>query len=115
MCTFLHSNISRWSQWVALNAVSCLTSLGLCFGLIVSWQERRILGSIYSMTQQLRCQRGRQQQWDLEQPVESMELLISHSCSLDYLVRRDLYRATVIHFFELYSNRSLGWLRGPSM
>ncbi|KAF7662820.1 hypothetical protein LDENG_00225690 [Lucifuga dentata] len=49
---------------------------------------RRILGSIYGMTQHLRCQMGGQQQWDLEKPVESMEHLIIRNCNLEYLGKR---------------------------
>ncbi|AWP09797.1 Hypothetical protein SMAX5B_014486 [Scophthalmus maximus] len=50
---------------------------------------RRILVSIYGMTQQIRCQRGGRLQFDLEKPVESMEQLIIHKCSPDYLGKRN--------------------------
>ncbi|XP_068997003.1 uncharacterized protein C20orf204 homolog [Embiotoca jacksoni] len=53
-----------------------------------SEKARRILVSIYGMTQQMRCQRGGKQQSDLEKPVESMELLITRKCSPDYLGKR---------------------------
>lgn len=53
----------------------------------VSWQARRILVSVYGMTQQMRCQMRGTQQSDLVKPLESMEQLIIHNCSPDYLVR----------------------------
>ncbi|KAM8755470.1 uncharacterized protein AB9X84_011927 [Acanthopagrus schlegelii] len=53
-----------------------------------SGKARRILVSIYGMTQQMRCQRGGKQQSDLEKPLESMEQLIIHNCSPDYLGRK---------------------------
>ncbi|AWP09798.1 Hypothetical protein SMAX5B_014486 [Scophthalmus maximus] len=52
-------------------------------------KARRILVSIYGMTQQIRCQRGGRLQFDLEKPVESMEQLIIHKCSPDYLGKRN--------------------------
>ncbi|GAA6229023.1 probable basic-leucine zipper transcription factor R isoform X2 [Lates japonicus] len=51
-------------------------------------KARRILVSIYGMTQQIRCQRNGKKQSDLERPVESMEQLIIHNCSPDYLGKR---------------------------
>lgn len=50
-----------------------------------SGKAHRILVSIYGLTQQVRCQRGGNQQSDLEKPLESMERLIIHNCSPDYL------------------------------
>lgn len=55
---------------------------------IAPWQPRRILNSIYGMTQQMRCQRSGKQQPDLEKPLESMKQLIIHNCSPGYLVRQ---------------------------
>lgn len=54
---------------------------------VISWQARRILVSIYGMTQQMRCQRSGKKQSDLEKPVESMGQLIVQNCSPQYLVR----------------------------
>ncbi|CAB1451954.1 unnamed protein product [Pleuronectes platessa] len=51
-------------------------------------KARRILVSIYGMTQQVRCHRSGEQRSDLEKPVESMEQLVVHNCSPDYLGRR---------------------------
>lgn len=51
-------------------------------------KARRILASIYGMTQQIRCKRSGKQQSDLEKPLESMEQLIIHNCSPDYLGKR---------------------------
>lgn len=53
-----------------------------------SGKARRILASIYGMTQKTRCQRGGNQPSNLERPVESMEQLITHKCSPDYLGKR---------------------------
>lgn len=53
-----------------------------------SGKARRILISIYGMTHQVRCQRSGKQQSDLEKPLESMEQLIVHNCSPDYLGRK---------------------------
>ncbi|MEQ2272016.1 hypothetical protein XENORESO_016706 [Xenotaenia resolanae] len=50
-------------------------------------QARRILVSIYGMTQQILCQRSGKQT-DLVKPVESMELLISHKCSPNYMAKK---------------------------
>lgn len=54
---------------------------------VISWQARRILVSIYGMTQQMRCQGSGKNQSDLEKPVESMEQLIVQNCRPQYLVR----------------------------
>ncbi|KAM7411741.1 hypothetical protein PAMA_021629 [Pampus argenteus] len=53
-----------------------------------SGKAHRILGSIYSMTQQTRCQRNGKRQPDLEKPLERMEQLIIHNCSPDYLGKK---------------------------
>lgn len=53
-----------------------------------SGKARRILVSIYGMTQQMRCQRSGTQQSDLVKPLESMEQLIIHNCSPDYLGKK---------------------------
>ncbi|KAM4736957.1 uncharacterized protein FYW61_004588 [Anableps anableps] len=52
-----------------------------------SGKERRILVSIYGMTQQILCQR-RGKQPDLEKPVESMERLIIQNCSPVYMAKK---------------------------
>lgn len=53
-----------------------------------SGKARRILGSIYGMTQKMRCQRGGKQQPELDKPLESMEQLIIHNCKPDYLGKK---------------------------
>ncbi|XP_078144550.1 uncharacterized protein LOC144542327 [Centroberyx gerrardi] len=53
-----------------------------------SGKAHHILRSIYVLTQQFRCQRAGNRQRDLEKPVESMDQLISHNCSHDYLGKR---------------------------
>lgn len=50
-----------------------------------SGKARRILVSIYGMTQQMRCQGSGKNQSDLEKPVESMGQLIVQNCRLQYL------------------------------
>lgn len=68
-----------------LNAVSFST---IFFCHTIPWQARRILISIYDMTQKIRCERIGKQQLDLARPLESMEQLIVKNCSPDCLVRR---------------------------
>lgn len=53
-----------------------------------SGKARRILVSIFGMTRQMRCQRSGKQQSDLERPLVSMEQLIIHNCSPDYLGKK---------------------------
>ncbi|KAF1390375.1 hypothetical protein PFLUV_G00057390 [Perca fluviatilis] len=53
-----------------------------------SGKTRRILVSIYGMTQQMRCQMGAKQTSNLEKPLVSMEQLIVHNCSPDYLGKK---------------------------
>ncbi|KAK2897530.1 hypothetical protein Q8A73_013910 [Channa argus] len=53
-----------------------------------SVKAHRILSSIYSMTQQMRCQRSGKQLAYLEKPLESMEQLIIHNCKPNYLGKK---------------------------
>lgn len=62
-------------------------SFSLLFCCTVPRQAHRILVSIYDMTQKVRCQRTGKQQPHLAKPLESMEQLIMHNCSPEYLVR----------------------------
>ncbi|KAM8864701.1 uncharacterized protein AB9W97_018901 isoform 2-T2 [Spinachia spinachia] len=49
---------------------------------------RRILVSIYGMTQQTKCQRSGKKTSALEKPLASMEQLIVHNCSPEYLGKK---------------------------
>lgn len=53
-----------------------------------SAKARRILISIYGMTQQMRCQRNGKKQSNLERPLDMMETLIVHNCSPEYLGKK---------------------------
>lgn len=65
----------------------------------MSRQERRILMSIYGMTQQILCQRTGKQS-DLKKPVGSMERLIVQNCSPNYMVKKQTNKQkTVLRLF----------------
>ncbi|KAK9514785.1 hypothetical protein VZT92_025473 [Zoarces viviparus] len=53
-----------------------------------SAKARRILVSIYGMTQHMRCQRSGKRMSDLEKPLASMEQIIAHNCSPDHLGKK---------------------------
>ncbi|KAM8864700.1 uncharacterized protein AB9W97_018901 isoform 1-T1 [Spinachia spinachia] len=53
-----------------------------------SGKARRILVSIYGMTQQTKCQRSGKKTSALEKPLASMEQLIVHNCSPEYLGKK---------------------------
>ncbi|XP_077938098.1 uncharacterized protein LOC144383646 [Gasterosteus aculeatus] len=53
-----------------------------------SGKARRILVSIYGMTQQMKCQRSGKKASALQKPLASMERLIVHNCSPEYLGKK---------------------------